>query len=57
MTVLDLQWNDNVKARLIDQEQSNPYVKRGNRKSIRSQQAIYDYLASQQLGPTIQAEL
>ena len=57
MTVLDLQWNDNVKARLIDQEQSNPYVKRGNRKSIRSQQAIYDYLASQQLGPTIQADL
>lgn len=57
MTVLDLQWNDNVKARLIDIEQSNPYVKRGNKKSIRSQQAIYDYLASQQLGPTIQAEL
>jgi polyphosphate kinase len=57
MTILDLQWNDNVKARLIDSDQSNPYVKRGNKKSIRSQQAIYDYLASQQLGPTIQADL
>ncbi len=57
MTILDLQWNDNVKARLIDKQQSNPYIKRGNKKSIRSQQAIYDYLASQQLGPTIQALL
>jgi len=57
MTILHLQWHDNVKARLIDQKQTNPYVKRGNKKSIRSQQAIYDYLASQQLGPTIQAEL
>jgi polyphosphate kinase len=57
MTILDLQWNDNVKARIIDKKQSNPYVKRGNKKSIRSQQAIYDYLASQQLGPTVQADL
>lgn len=57
MTILALQWNDNVKARVIDKKQSNPYVKRGNKKSIRSQQAIYDYLASQQLGPTVQADL
>lgn len=55
MTILDLQWNDNVKARVIDKQQSNPYVKRGNKRNIRSQQAIYDYLASQQLGPTVQA--
>lgn len=56
MTILDLQWHDNVKARIIDQLQQNAYVKRGNKKNIRSQQAIYDYLASQQFGPTIQAE-
>lgn len=56
MTILDLQWRDNVKARIIDQNQSNHYVKRGNKKNIRSQQSIYDYLASQQFGPTIQAE-
>jgi polyphosphate kinase len=56
MTVLDLQWHDNVKARIIDAQQQNHYVKRGNKKNIRSQQAIYDYLASQHFGPTIQAE-
>lgn len=56
VTMLDLQWNDNVKARLIDKQQSNPYVKRGNKRSIRSQQAIYDFLAGLQFGPTVQAE-
>ncbi|NRP95040.1 Polyphosphate kinase [Marinobacterium sp. xm-g-59] len=41
---LDLQWRDNTKARALDPEQSNQYVTRGNRKKIRSQMAIYDYL-------------
>jgi len=41
---LDLQWRDNTKARALDPEQSNHYVTRGNRKKIRSQMAIYDYL-------------
>jgi polyphosphate kinase len=41
---LDLQWRDNTKARGLDPEQSNQYITRGNRKKIRSQMAIYDYL-------------
>lgn len=42
--ILDLQFRDTTKARVIDAEQTNAYVKRGNRKKIRSQVAIYDYL-------------
>lgn len=48
MTTLDIQWHDNVKARIIDKDQSNHYVKRGNKRSIRSQQEIYDYFAQLQ---------
>ncbi|TMP12152.1 polyphosphate kinase 1 [Pseudoalteromonas sp. S3178] len=42
--ILELQFKDRTKARLIDSEQKNAYVRRGNRKKIRSQIAIYDYL-------------
>ena len=45
LDTLDIQWRDNVKARIIDAKQSNAYVKRGNKRSIRSQQQIYDYFA------------
>lgn len=48
LDTLDIQWRDNVKARIIDAKQSNAYVKRGNKRSIRSQQQIYDYLARTQ---------
>ncbi|MBO1254271.1 polyphosphate kinase 1 [Alteromonas sp. 5E99-2] len=41
--ILDLQFNDTIKARIIDSTQSNKYVKRGNRKNLRSQHEIYDY--------------
>ncbi|MGL5285585.1 MAG: polyphosphate kinase 1, partial [Aeromonas sp.] len=44
LDILDLQWNDTTKARMIDAEQKNEYVKRGNRRKLRSQVAIYDYL-------------
>ncbi len=47
LDTLDIQWRDNVKARIIDAKQSNAYVKRGNKRSIRSQQQIYDYFARQ----------
>jgi polyphosphate kinase len=43
-TTLNLQFQDTLKARIIDQEQSNQYVKRGNRRHLRSQMAIYEYL-------------
>lgn len=42
--ILNIQLTDTVKARLIDKEMSNKYVPRGNRRKIRSQIAIYDYL-------------
>ncbi|WP_425889840.1 polyphosphate kinase 1 [Aeromonas veronii] len=44
MDILDLQLSDTCKARVIDADQQNEYVKRGNRRKIRSQVAIYDYL-------------
>lgn len=42
--IIDLQFKDRTKARIIDNEQKNLYVKRGNRKKIRSQIAIHDLL-------------
>ncbi|MGF1715723.1 polyphosphate kinase 1 [Photobacterium chitinilyticum] len=42
--ILNIQLTDTVKARVIDKEMSNQYVPRGNRRKIRSQIAIYDYL-------------
>ncbi|ROV61093.1 polyphosphate kinase 1 [Vibrio ponticus] len=42
--IVNLHFIDTVKARWIDKEMSNNYVARGNRKKVRSQLAIYDYL-------------
>ncbi|WP_394242046.1 polyphosphate kinase 1 [Vibrio astriarenae] len=42
--IINIQFTDTVKARWIDKEMSNKYVSRGNRKKVRSQLAIYDYL-------------
>lgn len=42
--IVNLHFTDTVKARWIDKEMSNNYVPRGNRKKVRSQVAIYDYL-------------
>lgn len=44
MDILSLQFNDNTKARVINKEQSNPYRNRGNKRKVRSQIAIYQYL-------------
>ncbi len=44
LDILEIQWKDTMKARIIDAKQSNKYVPRGNRKKIRSQIAIHDYL-------------
>ena len=44
INILNIQWQDTVKARIIDAQQTNKYVKRGNRKQLRSQVEIYDYL-------------
>lgn len=42
--IFEIQFRDTTKARIIDKEQKNEYVKRGNRRKIRSQIAVYDYL-------------
>lgn len=45
-TVLDIQWHDNVKARILDRGQSNRLVARkGKTAAIRSQEAIHSYFA------------
>ncbi|ENC6708438.1 polyphosphate kinase 1 [Vibrio harveyi] len=44
INITNIHFTDTVKARLIDKEMSNSYVPRGNRKKVRSQVAIYDYL-------------
>lgn len=46
MDIVQLQWKDNCKARVIDAEQRNEYVTRGNKKKVRSQIEIYNYLAA-----------
>ncbi|EKE87625.1 polyphosphate kinase 1 [Idiomarina xiamenensis] len=47
MDILALHWRDTTKARVIDAEQRNHYVKRGNKRKLQSQLAIYDYLKQQ----------
>lgn len=42
--MLELHFRDTLKARVIDKDQKNDYVQRGNRRHLRSQIAIYDYL-------------
>jgi len=44
LDILELLFNDTVKARYIDKDLSNRYVPRGNRRKVRAQLAIYDYL-------------
>jgi polyphosphate kinase len=43
---LEIQWNDNTKARELDELQSNKYRSLPKRKKVRSQYEIYDYIRS-----------
>lgn len=45
LDILNIQFQDTMKARVIDKNQANDYVKRGNRRKVRSQTAIFDYLS------------
>lgn len=45
LTILKLQFQDTVKNRIINKDLNNRYVERGNRRKIRAQFAIYDYLS------------
>jgi polyphosphate kinase len=44
LDILEILFSDTVKARYLDKELSNQYVPRGNRRKVRSQVAIYEYL-------------
>ncbi len=48
--VLDQQWHDNVKARVLDENQSNTFIRaRKKAAQIRSQESIHRYLATGKL--------
>lgn len=44
LDILAILFSDTVKARYIDGDMSNRYVPRGNRRKVRAQTAIYDYI-------------
>ncbi|MTC47464.1 polyphosphate kinase 1 [Providencia sp. wls1922] len=44
LDILELQFSDTVKARFVDKELSNHYVPRGNKRKIRAQLAVYEFL-------------
>ncbi|QDY42679.1 polyphosphate kinase 1 [Candidatus Pantoea soli] len=44
LDIIAILLSDTVKARIVDKELSNRYVPRGNRRKVRSQLAIYDYI-------------
>ncbi|MBJ3815099.1 polyphosphate kinase 1 [Shimwellia pseudoproteus] len=46
LDIIEILFSDTVKARIIDKELSNCYVPRGNRRKVRAQTAIYDYIKS-----------
>jgi polyphosphate kinase len=48
-TILEIQLNDNVKARILDNDLSNWYVRDKTKNRIRSQVEIYNYLFQQTL--------
>lgn len=48
-TILEIQLSDNVKARILDNELSNWYVRDKTKKRVRSQVDIYNYLFQQTL--------
>ena len=43
--IINIQLQDNTKARLLDSEQSNLYPQRGDNQKLRSQMAIHHYLS------------
>ncbi|MFR2921413.1 MAG: polyphosphate kinase 1 [Proteus mirabilis] len=46
LDILEIQFNDTVKARYLDKDLTNSYVPRGNKRKIRAQLAVYEYLKS-----------
>lgn len=46
IAILSLQFKDNTKSRVINQQHDNRYNPRGNKRKLRSQVAIHQYLNS-----------
>lgn len=44
--MMDIQWSDNVKARVLDKDLSNKHRSTSSRKKIRAQYAFYEFLKS-----------
>jgi polyphosphate kinase len=44
IAIMDIQLADNQKARIIDADQTNAYRSRGNKRMVRSQEAVYRFL-------------
>lgn len=44
--ILNIQLKDNTKARILNNELNNEYVKKKNNEEVRSQEEIYNYLAN-----------
>ncbi len=49
--ILQIQLNDNVKARILDNNLSNEYVENDSTKKIRSQIETYNYLLKKKYTP------
>jgi uncharacterized protein YjhX (UPF0386 family) len=48
MRILEVQWSDTVKARIVDRKQTNPYREQtAGMRSVRAQEATYRMLANQ----------
>ncbi|NJO87321.1 MAG: hypothetical protein HC821_04900, partial [Lewinella sp.] len=54
--LLELQLQDNTKARLLSNQQANPYFKGGSKLPIRSQEETYHYLKRKQVQIDMEAE-
>ncbi|MBG5882384.1 polyphosphate kinase 1 [Providencia alcalifaciens] len=52
LDILELQFSDTVKARFVDKELSNHYVPRGNKRKIRAQLAVYEFLKALEMPET-----
>jgi len=42
--MLEIQWSDNVKARIVEEKQQNNHRFDKSKKKVRSQEAFYNYL-------------
>jgi polyphosphate kinase len=45
--ILEIQWSDNTKARVMDKDQNNEHRTTKSKTKVRAQEAIYDYLKKQ----------